>query len=133
MNIHEHVLRLLNLINLILHMEWYYDENLWFLFVVQIEISYRIESSRWDYLKISRELSELGKRHFRSENFEIWHNLFHRLSLKSNFEESQEKSTILQKYFFYNSECQKLGNSSKKIISGSTHHPVIKYYWHCIK
>lgn len=33
-------------------MQWYYDENLWFLFVVQIEISYRIESYRWDYLKI---------------------------------------------------------------------------------
>lgn len=36
-NIHESVLRWLILINLIVHMEWYYGENLWFLFIVQNE------------------------------------------------------------------------------------------------
>ena len=36
-NIYESVLRWLILINLIVHMEWYYGENLWFLFIVQNE------------------------------------------------------------------------------------------------
>ena len=36
-NIYESVLRWLILINLIVHMEWYYGENLWFLFIVQDE------------------------------------------------------------------------------------------------
>ena len=85
----KHVLRWLNLINLIVHMEWYYDENLWFL-----RRWNRIESCRWinSKLKFSRIwwTWDFGSRNFRSENFENWHNLFHRLSEKSNFEEPWE-------------------------------------------